>query len=102
MFGYCLLNVAISRAATALSGVQLHQLTVPLVAEPPSFPAAPPPPPPLHPDRASATTEAPAAATMEARLNLENRIVSHFVGMATALMRSHACCDAGSLRWAAR
>src|SRR4051812_35474920 len=98
MSGYCLLNVAISRSATALSGVQLHQLTVPLVAEPPSFPAAPPPPPPLHPERESATTAAPAAAATEARLNLENGIVSHLVGMATAQMRSHTCCDAGSLR----
>ena len=32
MFGYCLLNAAISRAARSLSGVQLHQLMLPLVA----------------------------------------------------------------------
>ena len=31
-----MLNSAISRAATLLSGVQLHQLMVPEVAEPPS------------------------------------------------------------------
>ena len=37
MSGYCLLNAAISRPARSLSGVQLHQWTVPEVAEPPSL-----------------------------------------------------------------